>query len=231
MSTKKPAEKKPHPSLRRPRDAATLLIVRGNEEVLMGVRNSKHAFMPNKYVFPGGSVDRADSMVPRPVDLHPDVAEKLERGCGVARARALAMAAVRETFEETSLILGHSADEVIKTRSQSWRPFYETGHIPAIDRVEYIARAITPPRRPRRFDTRFFLVHAEDCTGDVDGNGELLDLKWVPLREAHQLDLPNITQHIVELAKQRLEDREHLRAGAPIPFARMMKGRHQMGEH
>lgn len=224
-------EEKPHPSIKRPRDAATLVIVRGGHEVLMGVRNSRHAFMPNKYVFPGGRVDRADGQVVRPVDLRADVAEKLQRGCSLHRAHAVAMAAVRETFEETGLILGAKADNVVATRAPHWRPFYETGFVPALDKIDYIARAITPPGRPRRFDARFFMVDAEHMSGSIEGSGELLNLTWVPLSEARGLDLPNITKLMIRFIEQRLEDGAHRKPGAKVPLVRTVRGRHMIAEH
>ena len=216
----------------RPKDAATLIIVRDGKEVLMGVRNAKHAFMPNKFVFPGGRVDRADGRVARPVDLNPDVAEKLERGCAPFRARALAMAAVRETFEEAGLILGVPQQDRIRTASPGWKPFFETGFVPALDQMEYVARAITPPGRPRRFDARFFMVNADKLHGSIDGNGELENLHWVPIEEAQNLDLPNVTAFMIDVVQQRLKDREHLKPGARIPFSRWTpQGFVRGGEH
>ncbi|MEN3950181.1 NUDIX hydrolase [Iodidimonas sp. SYSU 1G8] len=215
----------------KPKDAATLLIIRGGEEVLMGVRSAKHAFMPNKYVFPGGRVDRADGMVPRPVDLQPGVAAKLERAASPARARALAMAAVRETFEEAGMLLAAEHDTRIRTGSPHWKPFYASGLVPALDKLEYIARAITPPGRPRRFDTRFLMVDADHLRGSVYGNGELLDLKWVKLKDAQSLDLPNITRLVIEIARRRLEDGEHRSEDGMIPFVRTVNRRHIIGDH
>lgn len=214
----------------KPKDAATLLIIRGGEEVLMGVRSARHAFMPNKYVFPGGRVDRADALVPRPVDLRPDVAAKLERGASPSRSRALAMAAVRETFEEAGMILG-AEHPPVRTGSPHWKPFYASGLVPALDKLEYIARAITPPGRPRRFDTRFLMVDADHLRGDIAGSGELLNLNWVKLKEAQDLDLPNITRLIIEIARRRIDDGEHLKDDAPVPFVRTVKRRHIIGDH
>lgn len=225
------SEEKPHPSVKRPRDAATLVIVRGGTEVLMGVRSSRHAFMPNKYVFPGGRVDRADGQVIRPVDLRDDVAEKLERGCSPHRARAVAMAAVRETFEESGLILGTKTEDPVTTRAPHWRPFYETGFVPALDKIDYIARAITPPGRPRRFDARFFMVDAEHLSGSIEDSAELSNLTWVPLAEARALDLPNITKLMIQFIERRLEDGGHRKPGAKVPLVRTIRGRHMICDH
>ncbi|MEO8558216.1 MAG: hypothetical protein ABI439_04085, partial [Rhodospirillales bacterium] len=68
-----------HP-FRRPRDAATLIIVRQGKrapEILLGCRDATHAFMPNRYVFPGGRVDLADGYVPLAGKLRPDVEHRL----------------------------------------------------------------------------------------------------------------------------------------------------------
>ena len=141
------------------------------------------------------------------------------------------MAVVRETFEETGLILGTDIGKSQPTRSANWRPFYDTGFVPALDKIDYIARAITPPGRPRRFDARFFMVDADHLVGDLDGNGELLNLTWVPLKEALELDLPNITQLMIRFIRQRVEDGAHLKKGGKIPLVRTIRGQHMIGEH
>src|SRR5258708_13176688 len=109
--SERPVEKMPegkkYPYMR-PRDAATLILVRQRgkvPEVLLGCRDAKHAFMPNRYVFPGGRVDRADARVPIATPLNRFVDERLRKSATAQRARALAVAAVRETFEETGLML------------------------------------------------------------------------------------------------------------------------------
>src|SRR5216684_3737927 len=96
----------------RPRDAATLILVRERgriPEVLMGCRDAKHAFMPNRYVFPGGRVDKADAHVPIATPLDRHVKARLLKAATAQRAQALGVAAVRETFEETGLIR-HSSE-------------------------------------------------------------------------------------------------------------------------
>ncbi|MBV8797583.1 MAG: NUDIX domain-containing protein, partial [Hyphomicrobiales bacterium] len=97
----------------RPRDAATLILVDGSERgtarVLMGKRHPGHKFMPGKFVFPGGAVDPEDSRMAVAGPLDSRVADKLltqTRRRSQDYARALALAALRETFEETGLALG-----------------------------------------------------------------------------------------------------------------------------
>jgi 8-oxo-dGTP pyrophosphatase MutT (NUDIX family) len=188
----------------KPKDAATLILIRDNREVLLGVRSGGHVFMPHMYVFPGGRVDPGDARVTSPHALPEEDLAKLTRSVTPARARALAMTAVRETFEETGLILGHATDQPPQTRSPHWRPFFETGHVPALDRMRYVARAITPPGGVRRFDARFFLADAQHVSGQLRGNGELEDLHWIGLDEAMTLCLSPITELVLELLGERL---------------------------
>ncbi|MGI9284366.1 MAG: NUDIX hydrolase [Pseudomonadales bacterium] len=188
----------------KPKDAATLIIVRDNREVLLGVRSARHVFMPHKYVFPGGRVDAGDARVACPVSLRQAVVSKLAANATPARAKALAMTAVRETFEETGLILGHSVPTPLNSRSAGWQPFFARGYVPALDRLDYVARAITPPNRVRRFDARFFLVDAGHMHGSLNGNGELDHLHWAPLKSATDLDLSPITELVLDLLKDRL---------------------------
>src|SRR5262245_62070767 len=89
----------------RPRDAATLIIVddtSGEPRVLLGRRRPDMVFMPGRYVFPGGRVDRTDRQMEFSSDLKQDELRKLLVGMkgtpSEARARALGLAAVRETF-------------------------------------------------------------------------------------------------------------------------------------
>jgi len=192
-----------HPYLR-PKDAATLIILRNQREVLLGKRSSNHVFMPQRYVFPGGRVDAGDARVPCPINLRTDVMDRLTDSTSPARARALAMAAVRETYEETGLVLGVPHGSSVRSRSPNWAPFFDLGVVPALDRMDYFARAVTPPDRVRRFDARFFLVDAEYLSGELKGNGELEDLRWVDLDHVKELPLASITALVLQVLGQRL---------------------------
>ena len=149
----------------------------------------------------------------RATDLRPEVLAKLTLGCTEARARALALAAVRETFEEAGLLVGRRVASAPRTRVAGLgEPFSRTAWCPRCDALEYVARAITPPGNPRRFDTRFFWVdaaHVHDA-GDaaLTGSGELLDLRWVPLSETASLDLPEATQFVVAEVEKRVAARD-----------------------
>ena len=153
----------------------------------MGRRPRRQVFMPDHYVFPGGGVEPCDRWVRPATELRATVTARLARSATAARARSLAAAAVRETFEETGLALGlpaPAAAAAARPLRPEWRAFHATGLAPALDRLDYIYRAVTPPGLPRRFNARFFMAHADDAAGALGGNGELLDLGWVPLAEA-----------------------------------------------
>ncbi len=210
----------------RPRDAATLLVIRRdgpNPRVLMGRRVRGHAFMPDKWVFPGGRIHPADFRAPAASDLNPLTATALARTCPPPRARALALTAIRETFEETGLIIG--APGTGRSRSGEWRDFLGSGHLPELAPLHFVARAITPPARTRRFDARFFSVDARHLASldPGQGSGELDEIAWFDWDAASALDLPSITRAI--LAEVALRDADPAR---PIPFHRFDRGAHRL---
>ena len=218
-----------HGKIVRPRNAATLLIVRqdgSSPRVLMGQRHKGHSFMPSKFVFPGGRVDYADSRAFFSTNLLPQVRRKLIkqwRGpISENRVRSLAMAAVRETFEETGLIVGRKAKVLGYSRRKSWQAYYQTGAVPDLASLYYLARAITPPDAPRRFDTRFFLVFADNLlNGAVDNfnpSGELRHLRWVSVREAQQQDLPSITNFVLQRLEAYVALKKAERLAYKVPF-------------
>lgn len=212
----------------RPRDAATLMLVRRPEKgeaarVLLGQRHRAHAFMPNRYVFPGGRVDPGDHRVAAATPLRGDVRERLERAATPARARALAVAAIRETFEETGLMVAAPMAEA-PARRGAWPAFAEHGLGPALGALDYLYRAVTPPGRPRRFNARFFLAGAEHARGELNGGGELLDLRWVGLDEALGLPLPNVTQSVLKLLAAHVADPPPP-GPRPVPRFRSVHGR------
>ncbi len=213
----------------RPRDAATLILVQGEGadiRVLMGRRHDRHAFMPGKYVFPGGGVEPADSRVRPLTDLHPETRTKLtaqmKGRSRLARARALAMASLRETFEETGIALGKPCPRSLRTRSPAWTAYFATGLAPALDELVFAARAITPPGRPRRFDARFFITDANHLTIDKSnlpgGDGELDDLDWLSVEEACDTDIPPITRVVLHEIRHRLAKKDGWSPARPVPF-------------
>lgn len=225
---------KRHPNIR-PRDAATLLIIRQSQrgaEILLGERSSKHAFFPNHYVFPGGGVDRSDGFVYAATPLRNRVAACLEQGATPHRARAIAMAAIRETFEETGLIVGEPASNPTASAPKGWVEFFETGMAPTLDGLTYIMHAVTPPGRPRRFDARFFAIDADRVSGDTtDGSGELLKIRWLTLNDAAKLKLPNITLHALGEIETRLSQGQLFDPNFPVPWRKMRHGKRITGTY
>lgn len=192
---RKPVIKALRPSL-----AASLILTRGereNTEVLMGRRSARHVFMPNKYVFPGGRVDRADLTAPLAEDLAADIIATMTRTLPERRARAAAAAAVRETAEETGLLIAREGS--IRSRHANWAPFRASGVVPDLSGLRLITRAVTPPGRSRRFDTWFFTADASALCDDraPEPSNELEDVQWVPLSRAHTLDLPIVTHFVL----------------------------------
>ncbi|HXC55506.1 MAG TPA: hypothetical protein VNU97_09435 [Rhizomicrobium sp.] len=210
----------------RPKDAATLVLVKREgavARVLMGQRHGNMAFMANKYVFPGGRLDPGDMRIPVGRDLRPEVAARAALGTTPARARGLALAAIRETFEETGILLGERADKVPRTRAPAWKKFFAHGIVPRLDTLEMIARAVTPPNRTRRFDARFFMADAGLIVHELAGaeTEELLTPAWLTIDEARALDLPSITRTVLDEVEARVAGD----TARPAPFYRFSRGK------
>lgn len=199
-----------------PHDAATLLVLdtSGTEpKLLMGQRHHKLKFMPGKFVFPGGRVEPKDYLATIGASLPSAMVEKLTHDARTVphpqRALALAHAALRETQEETGIVIGNGADTL--ESPGAGRPDFSG--------FAYLARAITPPRRPRRFDTRFFVVPAERITArSAIVDGEFVAVEWFSLAKAREQDLPLITRIVLDdldarIAAGTLGDPE-----ASVPF-------------
>jgi 8-oxo-dGTP pyrophosphatase MutT (NUDIX family) len=193
----------------RPKDAATLILVRRDgptPRVLMGQRSRGHVFMPDKWVFPGGRVDRTDVLAPAASELTPEVEARLAEGNVKRRARAFALAAVRETFEETGLVVG-KAGTLRGAVPAAWSQYAAHGAAADLSRFAFVCRAITPPHRPRRFDARFFYAEAEDVLLDDRPHAsgeELLHVEWFDFDEAAGLDLPTVTRFVISEVRRRV---------------------------
>lgn len=214
-----------------PRDAATLMLIdrSGSEpKVLLGRRHADHKFMPGKFVFPGGRIEALDRDMSAASELHPDTEKKLNERVttpGPAYARAFALAAVREMAEETGLLLGVKRDTPPVTPGEIWAEFAKARVHPDVGNIHFIARAITPPRRPRRFDTRFFTADASAIAHKIEGvvgpESELVELTWVPIEQATHLDMPTITGIVLEELLARVE--AGMAHSLPVPFYFMVE--------
>ncbi len=164
----------------RAKHAASLIVLRlVNDEphMLMGMRGAKHRFMPNRLVFPGGRVDRADLTAPFATPLSPATERALRKKTNPTLAHGLAVAAARELREETGLSLGQP---------------------PRLDGLHYLARAVTPPGSPMRFNARFLLVEERHVSGELGGDGELEGLRFYGMGEALALELALPTRRVLE---------------------------------
>jgi len=214
-----------HP-YQRPKDAATLIVVDrsgAHPKILMGQRHLDSAFMPGMYVFPGGRVDAGDSRLIVPDALDITVERKLMtdmKGNATARrAQALALAAIRETAEETGILIGAENDVRWKTASPAWSPFVEHGLTPALSPLTFFLRAITPPGRSRRFDTRFFCTTSESIAHQIpNDNDELLNLHWLTFDRALKLELPRITRFALETLEQKLRSGRFPEPGDEVAY-------------
>ena len=201
----------------RPRDAASLVIHRQrrtHHEVLMGRRGGKARFKPGVWVFPGGGLERADYHA-RPLrPLAPAFIGDMAVGGSQRRADALAMAAVRESFEEAGLIFGRAGD-IGPSRHRSWAAFRERGVAPDLAELDYLGRAITPSFRPIRFHARFFALPYEHVEGSLRGDGELEDLRWIRVDSRAGFDMMEVQHLMLDLLDQRLR-------GEPAPPAQLI---------
>lgn len=190
----------------KPRDAASLVVVddSGSEpRILMGKRHARMSFVPDAFVFPGGKLDPHDhdALPATPLGDH---AHLDLTGAAPAKTAALAMAAVRETFEETGLLLADKGD-IGPATGDTWGQFREMGVAPALHHVSFMARAITPTSSPIRFHARFFRAPASALSGNLQGSGELSELDWYPLTHALKLPIIDVTEFVLMELKKEFE--------------------------
>ena len=182
-----------------PRDAATVMLIRqasAGLKVYMLRRQASMAFAPGAYVFPGGSVDARDADE-EVAWAGPDAAEWGRIfAAPPSLARALVCAAVRETFEESGVMLaGPAPDSVVAdTTGEDWEAdrralldrsislaelLTRRGLVLRADLLRPWSRWITPVVEPRRFDTRFFVAALPDGQRTRDVGGEAAAVAWV----------------------------------------------------
>lgn len=203
------------------RNASTVIVIRDRmhePSILMGQRGAKAAFMPNKFVFPGGAVDADDAHIPLATPLTPQCAARIGEDVDASLAHAIPVAAIRELWEETGLILG-TKGEWQGDVPPDWESFAATGHLPHAEPLQFVFRALTPPGRPRRFDARFFLLDVDEVASDPDdfaaASDELSHLQWVPLTQARSFDMPFITEVVLAEVEARAHD---LNAPDSVPY-------------
>jgi len=198
-----------------PRDAATVILLREGRgrndrrfEVLMVLRNSRSAFVPSSYVFPGGRVEEEDCLrdmecLCTESDL-PRARRMLEGVSPPERGLGIWIAAVRETFEEVGLLFARRGDGSFLSPDQgdtgrSFRAYREAmsggeisfegvlrreGLTLALDRLHYFSHWITPELSPIRYDTRFFVAEVPPGQEALHDGDELTRHVWVTPEEA-----------------------------------------------
>jgi 8-oxo-dGTP pyrophosphatase MutT (NUDIX family) len=194
------------------RSASLILIDRSGAEprLLLGRRSADQKFMPDKYVFPGGRTDRSDHRARLVAGLRKRDRERLLKALGQraspSGARAIAVCALRETQEETGLVL--RAD---------------------LSLLRLVARAVTPPVYPHRYDTYFFAAFCDEAllpeSTVLIASDELHDLGWHSFSAAKNLALPDITRIVLEETEARLTADPLLETDLPVPFFAMRRGR------
>ena len=227
-----PSDALPGHANRPPKDAATLILLDRSgptPKVLMGKRHHGHVFLPGKFVFPGGSVDPADRRMTAGAPLDPRAEAKADaaRSAGRARPRRRrwrsppsARRSKRPGCSSARSAAGHA-----KAPAGAWQAFAEANIHPDLSTVHFIARAITPPRRARRYDTRFFTADASAIAHRIEGkvgpDAELVELVWVPLDGIKEkIDLLAITEIVLgDLDKQHRGRLQPRPSGAVLPGA------------
>ena len=212
------------PARLKPKDAAALVLIDDSgpaPRVLLGKRRADLKFMPNQFVFPGGRRETSDAEIPTVSELHAHDARMIALGCGpsgtMRRAKALAVAALREFYEETGFVIGKPAEV-----SPDWPDFAAKRIAPDPASLRYFARAITPPGRTRRFDTRFFIAKRACVAFEVPPpDAEFSEIRWATFAETLDLDLPRITRTILAEVDRRLKADPVLSGTDPIPEFRM----------
>lgn len=224
----------------RPRDAAGLVLLRqrdGHLQVLLGRRHGKARFMPGVFVTPGGCLDRSDAgasgfpeMLPSPPS-----ADRMLDSDTARRLPVFARCALRETLEETGLLIGPNAPEACTekrtdgSQAPAWRCYSRSGKRPAFEALHVFARAITPASSPIRFHTRFFLAMTNDIAEAGPGDGELEAVDWISWSALDSLPMPSITRSILDSARAY---RNALRHGAQPGLQRIVyrQGRRLTGQ-
>jgi hypothetical protein len=125
------------------------------------------------------------------------------------------------------LLIGRKSTDVSGAPAGPWSDFARAHVLPELAAMHFVARAITPPRRPRRYDTRFFTADISAIAhrvADVVGpKAELVELVWMPIAEADKLDLIPITRLVLRDLQEQIDAGFH--HNQPVPFYRMLHGK------
>lgn len=195
------------------RHAATILILRESSDgpqVFLVRRHSASAFMADRYVYPGGTVDPDDCGPTTPAHVEglapKDALHRLGEESAPQQALALFLAGIRETFEEAGILLARrrhqsklidlTGDPDVARSFESYRQQLHEGQLSLtdlaeredlvfpLDRLGYFAHWITPLAESRRYDTRFFVALAPDRQEPLHDAHETTDSTWITPQDA-----------------------------------------------
>ena len=190
-------------SISRPRNAASLILLKDNLKkikVLLGKRSNKARFMPNAWVFPGGVIDKRDFLKNNIVSLDPKIIRKLAVANNASIANALAVTSIRETAEETGLLLGKTSNKPSLQNpdiTNGLQILASRGLSPDLSKIHYLGRAITPTFSPIRFHARFFVSDAKYLKGSIKTTNELVEIDWIPIEKATKLPMADVTEFMI----------------------------------
>jgi len=201
----------------RPHHAASLILLRENAgiiSVLMGRRGRSARFMPGFYVCPGGRVAEDDRATWRAEVGAPPATD------APASLRS-PRAALRETYEETGLLVGSPSPTVAEGARFPIETAYAAKCIaPDLGLLTYIGRAITPTVSPMRFDTRFFLADGKHAVGALADSAELDDVAWHAADPKAERPMSGVTRFMLARALDVWRG-----DAAPAPLYRHIKNR------
>ena len=190
----------------KPKDASTLIIIKNDKKdtyVLMGQRSIKSKFMPGVYVFPGGAIEKDDSIAFKFFKLKANkaISQRALKSYSNIHSQSLLLAAIRETAEETGLYLAQKKNKPIKSftnTASTWHNFTDKSYIPSTDKLFFFGRAITPSTLKIRFHARFFLAFYDNFVGKIKTNGELNNISWLSLKEAKNKKIADVTEFMLD---------------------------------
>ncbi|MGE0625517.1 MAG: hypothetical protein AB7I04_07025 [Pseudomonadales bacterium] len=218
------------------RPAATVIIARAAHEapdagfeIFMLRRTSQAAFAGGMYVFPGGRVDPDDHLHRYDaVRRGPSTDQAAQQAALGDEWRGFWVAGIRESFEEAGLLLAYGADGALlsyddanRSRFDAYRKPLHAGKLSlleiceqeqlalAVDHIHFVNRFVTPPGRPRRFDTRFFLAEAPPGQTGGHDRWETVDSVWISPAEAIErndagsFDLMRVTRMQLEMLAEQ----------------------------
>ena len=161
-------------TIAKPRNAASLVLLKTTSKevkVLLGKRSNKTRFMPGAWVFPGGVLDTNDYKTKKYTKINPLIISRLAVSNNINTANALALASIRETAEETGLLLGKTKKNIFYNNNLEDNngiiTMKKLNLVPDLSKLSYLGRAITPTFSPIRFHARFFLADGKYLSGKI----------------------------------------------------------------